>query len=118
MGKINSKQKGNRYERELAKEFREYGFADARRGVQYSGKQGEADDVVGLPHIHIEAKHVERLDLYGAMEQAIRDANEDEMPTVFHRRNRTKTMVTMLLDDWMILYRGFLANSLISAETR
>ena len=110
MGKINSKQKGNRYERELAKEFRSYGFTNARRGVQYSGKQGEADDVVGLPHIHIEAKHVERLDLYGAMEQAIRDANEDEMPCVFHRRNRTKTMVTMRLEDWMILYQGWLCD--------
>ena len=101
---INSKQKGNRYERELAKTFRAYGFTEARRGVQYSGKQGEADDVVGLPHIHIEAKHVERLNLYEAIKQAERDANPDEFPCVFHRRNRTKTYVTMSLDDWMALY--------------
>lgn len=108
MAKINSKQKGNRYERELAKTFRDYGFTEARRGVQYSGKQGEADDVVGLPHIHIEAKHVEKLNLYSAIAQAERDANEDEMPCVFHKRNRTKTYVTMALDDWMKLYKGWL----------
>lgn len=103
----NSKQKGNRYERELAKAFRDYGYKDARRGVQYSGKEGEADDVVGLPYIHIEAKHVEKLNLYDAMAQAVRDANEDEMPTVFHRRNRTKTFVTMRLEDWIKLYRAW-----------
>ena len=106
MGKINSKQKGNRYERELAQAIRECGF-DARRGVQYSGLQGEADDVVGLPQIHIEAKHVEKLNLYKAMDQAIRDANEDEMPAVFHRKNRTKTFVTMRFEDWMKLYKGW-----------
>lgn len=105
---INSKQKGNRYERELAKTFRAYGFTEARRGVQYSGKQGEADDVVGLPHIHIEAKHVEKLNLYEAIKQAERDANHDEFPCVFHRRNRTKTYVTMSLDDWMTLYSTWL----------
>lgn len=108
MGTINSKQKGARYERELAKAFREYGFEEARRGVQYSGKQGEADDVVGLPHIHIEAKHVERLNLYEAIKQAERDANEDEMPCVFHRRNRTKTYVTLGLDDFMALYKAWM----------
>ena len=108
MGTINSKQKGARYERELAKAFREYGFEEARRGVQYSGKQGEADDVVGLPHIHIEAKHVERLNLYEAIKQAERDANEDEMPCVFHRRNRTKTYVTLGLDDFMTLYKAWM----------
>ena len=108
MGTINSKQKGARYERELAKAFREYGFEEARRGVQYSGKQGEADDVVGLPYIHIEAKHVERLHLYEAIKQAERDANEDEMPCVFHRRNRTKTYVTLGLDDFMTLYKAWM----------
>lgn len=105
---INSKQKGNRYERELAKTFREYGFTEARRGVQYSGKQGEADDVVGLPHIHIEAKHVEKLNLYNAIQQAERDANPDEIPCVFHRRNRTKTYVTLSLNNFMKLYKGWL----------
>jgi len=108
MAKINSKQKGARYERELANTFRHYGFTEARRGVQYSGKQGEADDVVGLPYIHIEAKHVEKLNLYEAIKQAERDANIDEMPCVFHRKNRSKTYVTMDLDNWMNLYTTWL----------
>ncbi|MEG2651006.1 MAG: hypothetical protein RSA63_09055, partial [Eubacterium sp.] len=62
---VNSRQKGARYERELAAAFRAHGF-DARRGQQYCGANGDAD-VVGLPGIHVEAKRVEKLNLYDAM---------------------------------------------------
>ena len=101
---VNSKQKGARFERELAKKFGEYGF-EARRGQQYSGANGD-DDVVGLPGIHIEAKHQEQMRLYDWMEQAKRDAvGECELPAVFHKKNRAEILVTMTLNDWMTLYR-------------
>lgn len=100
---VNSRQKGAAGERELARKLREYGY-DARRGCQFHGGP-ESPDVVGLPGIHIEAKRVERLDLYGAMDQAVRDAGSEEMPAVFHRKNNCGWLVTMRLDDWMSLYR-------------
>ena len=103
---MNSRAKGAAGERELAKKLREYGF-DARRGQQFSGANGDAD-VVGLPGIHIECKRVERLDLHGAMDQAKRDAREDEFPAVFHRKNNCEWLVTMRFDDWMQLYREWL----------
>ena len=90
---------------ELAKKFREYGYS-ARRGQQFSGANGDAD-VVGLPGIHIEAKRVERLNLYDAMAQAVRDARAEEYPTVFQRRNNCEWLVTMRLDDWMQIYREY-----------
>ena len=43
---VNSKQKGARFERQLAGLFREYGYSDARRTAQYCGNTGEAADVV------------------------------------------------------------------------
>ncbi len=101
----NSREKGARYERELAQLLRGHGY-ECRRGQQFCGANGDAD-VVGLPGIHIEAKHVERLNLYEAMKQAIRDSRIGEMPTVFHRKNRQGTMVTMLLSDWMELYKAW-----------
>lgn len=104
MGKtINSRQKGARYERELARAFRAEGY-DARRGQQYSGANGDAD-VVGLPGIHVEAKHVEHLNIHHAMDQAVRDARAGELPTVFHRKNNCETLVTMRLADWFQVYR-------------
>ena len=64
---MNSRQKGKKAELELSRKLREEGY-DCRRGVQYSGANGDAD-VVGLPGIHIECKRVERLNLEDAMAQ-------------------------------------------------
>lgn len=101
---INSRAKGATGERELAKILNSYGFTKVRRTAQYCGKTGEAADLVNLPGIHIECKRVERLDLYGAMAQAERDARDGEIPAVFHRRNRTRWKVTLNLDDFMEIY--------------
>lgn len=100
---MNSRAKGAAGERELANILRGYGY-DCRRGQQYSGANGDAD-VIGLPGIHIEVKRVERLDLYGAMAQAIGDARAGELPAVFHRKNYCDWLVTMRLEDWIRLYR-------------
>ncbi len=102
---VNSKQKGARFERLLASRFREYGY-EARRTAQYCGNTGDASDVVGLPGIHIEAKHQERMQLYDWMAQAKRDsAGSGKLPVVFHKKNNADILVTMTFDDWMNLYR-------------
>lgn len=101
---VNSKQKGARFERQLASRFREYGY-DARRTAQYCGNTGDASDVVGLPGIHIEAKHQERMQLYDWMSQAKRDAaGTDKLPAVFHKKNNASILVTMEFEDWMRLF--------------
>lgn len=108
MGKA-SRDKGARFERSLASKFREYGY-DARRTAQYCGKTGDASDVIGLPGIHVEAKHVEVMRLYDWMAQAKRDAEaggKNALPAVFHKKNNAEILVTMTLDDWMNLYREF-----------
>lgn len=102
---INSRQKGKAGELELARKLKEYGY-DARRSVQYNGKDGQAD-VLGLPHIHIEAKRVERLNLYDAMDQAKRDAKNGDKPAVFHRKNRSNWLVTMELDNFMEIFKEY-----------
>lgn len=101
---VNSKQKGARFERQLASLFREYGY-NARRTAQYCGNTGDASDVVGLPGIHIEAKHQERMQLYDWMAQAKRDAaGTDKLPAVFHKKNNASILVTMEFEDWMRLF--------------
>lgn len=107
---INSKQKGARFERQLAKIFREYGYSESRRTVQYCGSSGEAADVIGLPGIHVEAKHQEKMQLYDWMEQTERDAaGGGKLPAVFHKKNNHEILVTMPLDSWMELYREWQA---------
>ena len=107
---VNSKEKGNRFERLLASKFREYGYSDSRRTAQYCGNTGDASDVVGLPGIHVEAKHQEKMHLYDWMYQAKRDAEaggEGRIPVVFHKKNYADILVTMRFDDFMEIYREY-----------
>ena len=99
---MNSRDKGKRGELEVASLLRKYNF-DTRRGQQYCGANGDAD-VVGLPGIHLEIKRVEKLNINEAMTQSINDANEGEIPTVFHRKNRAPWLVTMTMDDFIKIY--------------
>lgn len=103
---INSKQKGAKFERQLASLLREHGF-ESRRGQQYCGSNGDAD-VIGIPGVHIEAKAVERLNIHEAMEQSVSDARDGETPVVIHKKNRKPILVTMLFDDWIEFYKKVL----------
>lgn len=112
---INSKQKGKRYELEIAKYFRELGFDKARRSVQYNGQveEGQAD-IVGVPFLHIECKHNEKLNVEEAMQQALRDnKNKNKIPVVIHRKNREKSKVTMRLDDFMKIYGEYYSSLML-----
>ena len=102
---MNSKRKGGVGERELAAILRDYGY-DAHRGQQFQGGP-DSPDVVGLPGIHIEVKRQESLNIYKAMEQAIRDSAGQRIPAVFHRRNRDYWKVTLKLDDFMEIYKAW-----------
>ena len=63
--------------------------------------------MIGLVGIHIECKRVERLNIYDAISQAKSDAKEGELPTVFHRKDRSEWLVTMTFDDWMKIYKEY-----------
>lgn len=104
---INSKDKGARFERKLAAMFKDNGY-DCHRSAQYCGNTGDAPDVVGLPYIHVEAKHQERMNLYEWIEQAKRDAKGSGLlPVVFHKKNNAEVLVTMPFDAFMTIYREF-----------
>ena len=107
---INSKQKGARFERQLAGIFRDYGYKDSRRTAQYCGNTGDAADVVGLPGLHVEAKHQERMQLYDWMAQAKHDAQANgNLPAVFHKKNNAEILVTMPIDAFMQIYSEYAA---------
>jgi len=91
-----SRNKGKVGERELSKELTRLFGVECRRGQQYNGIDG--NDVVGLPGLHIECKRTETLSLYPAMAQASRDAEESEVPVVFHRRNQKQWLAVVELD--------------------
>ena len=107
--RINSRAKGARRERQWRDKCREAGF-DAFRGSQFSGKNpttGEAAPDVVTPglRVHWEVKGVEKLNIYGAMEQCQRDRNDDEVGAVAHTKNGMPWLVTFLAEDAFDLLR-------------
>jgi hypothetical protein len=104
MGRM-SRQKGKRGERECAAELGELlGLAEgaARRGVQFAGGPDSPDVVLDGVAIHVEAKRVERLQLWAAIEQAKKDSPPGKTPVVWHKANRRGSVVivetAMLVD--------------------
>lgn len=84
-----SKQKGARFELQIAHYLQDHGFPDVHRTAQHCGKTGDAGDVEGIAGLHIECKHVERLNLYSAYHQAVRDnnaKNNGDIPIVVHKK--------------------------------
>lgn len=101
---MNSRRKGADGERELAQVLKRLGF-ETRRGQQYSAANGDAD-VVGIEGLHIECKRVEKLNIDTAMQQSRRDARENEIPVVMHRKNHKTWLVTMDLVEFIRLWKG------------
>lgn len=105
-----SRDKGKRFERDIANFFKSYGIA-ARRTAQYCGKTGQAGDVEGVPSVHIECKFVEKLNLEVAYAQSVRDAEaagRSEIPIVIYKKSRKPAMVTMALEDWIDMYLAWM----------
>lgn len=103
---INSKDKGSRYERHIAKKIREYGY-EAERGCQHAGGKDSPDVKCSMKGIHWECKKVEKLNIWNALKQSKRDAGEDEIPAVVFSRNREDDYVAVPFSDFMRMYRCY-----------
>jgi Holliday junction resolvase len=100
--KINSRAKGGRGERELAKFLSTAGFP-AYRSQQYKGSQDSADVIcTGLPRLFFECKRVERGNLYSWLKQAQADSGE-KIPVVAHRRSNEEWVAVLSLSDFLSL---------------
>ena len=107
-----SREKGKRFERQIANLFKAQGYS-AYRSAQYKGNTGQAGDIEGVPHLHIEAKHQERMNLYEWVNQSVSDAKaqgKDLLPVVIHKANNKPVLVTMEFQDWILLFNKSFGN--------
>ena len=107
--------KGKNGERELAKVLNSLGFAMAQRGAQRKGGE-DSPDVLFIQAVHIECKRVETLDLRSALEQSIRDAGPNKIPTVFHRKNRMPWLITVQREHFKDFQTAILSTGVFSLE--
>ena len=106
MGKT-SREKGKDFERQVANKLKSYGFEDAHRTAQYRGDTGQAPDVEGLPGIHIECKACETPQAFKWINQATRDAaNNEQIPVVIWKQSYRPWVAIMTVKDFL-LFRKF-----------
>lgn len=113
-----AKNKGDRYERELAAFFNDaLGITTAQRApLSGGGKVGVAGgaDLVGVPDLFVEAKRKEKVSFREAMRQAETNlalARSPDIPVVITRSNNEPTahsFVFMRLEDFIKFYRAYL----------
>ena len=100
---INSRQKGARFEREIANILKPL-FPTAARGGQYQSRcGGEAPDVEGTP-FWLELKVGKRPNIHAAMEQA-RAETDGRPPVVISKKDRETTLVTLELEEFLRLVK-------------
>lgn len=101
---IKSRDKGARFERQIAQAFKDAGFTEAHRSAQYCGNTGDAPDIAGLEKIHVECKaykDTEWKDEWYA--QAVRDHKIGTMPLVAHKMDRHAPKVRMSIKDMAVM---------------
>lgn len=97
---LNSKQKGSRGERAWALWLKEnLNCPSARRSQQYQGLGSQGDVVSDIAGIHWECKNVAKLNLDGAMAQAVFDADGKAIPVVAHKKNHRGWYLTLQASD-------------------
>lgn len=101
--------KGANFERELAKYFNaNLDGMKAQRGLGQCRGGGEEIADVEIELIHIEAKRHKRCLIKSALDQAINDCqNKDKLPVAITKDDRKPILVTMLLDDWIKLFKAY-----------
>lgn len=87
----------------MAAILRKHGV-EARRGEQSRGGDEQPDVVHSIPNARLEVKRTERLQIWAALTQCERDldpADDDTVPVVVFRRNRSRWYVALPLEDWL-----------------
>ena len=112
------KQKGDRFERELAAFISDATGLNCERaplsGGGVIGQLSGGADLIGTPGLHVEAKRVERLSFPEAMRQAEKSIAKRRTPdqaVIINRRNRMNTgdsYTVMRLDVFLPMYRAWL----------
>jgi hypothetical protein len=121
--------KGKIWEREVAAKLRGIFGEQVRRGWQ--AREGCDDpDVVGVPRQWVECKHHQRVNIAAAMRQAVEESERADnrrapeqgrlkpWPVVYSKSNREGPLVTMRMDDFLVLLREWAEFARVPAENQ
>ena len=102
MSPINSRSKGKRNELALAKVLAPY-YPEACRNIDQFG--ADKRDFLNVADLHIQAKAVERLNIWAALNQTITEAQDNRLPVLAFKRNRSPWFAALELDELLPLLK-------------
>ena len=95
---IHSKNKGNRYERDLAEYLRELGYDAVTSRAESKNLDDKGVDLFDNSPFYIQAKHVEKMKT--SYHDILARMPTEKTPVIFHKRNNKGTIVAMKLEDF------------------
>lgn len=102
MSPLNSRAKGKRAELQLCRILTQTWPEAGRNLDQYGNRKM---DVINTPGVHWQCKHVERLNIWAALEQALSESAPSDLPVVAFKRNRSPWYGALELDELIALLR-------------
>jgi hypothetical protein len=108
-----ARQKGFNFERAVAKLLTGLTGFEWKRGLgQTRGGGAEHADVISehMEDIHVECKRHKSVSIKKAMEQAVGDRDPGDLAVVITKDDRKDILVTMLWDDWALMFDVYTAN--------
>ena len=103
MSPINSRRKGKEGEQEFINLHLAPHWPEARRNLeQHTGDKRDCLEVAG---VHFQIKRVESLNIWTALNQAITEANDHDLPVVAFRRNRSPWYGALEMSELIALLR-------------
>tara|TARA_Y100001972_G_C7640407_1_gene321698 strand:- start:1367 stop:1717 length:351 start_codon:yes stop_codon:yes gene_type:complete len=104
---MNAKQKGNRFERQVAKQINnKFENANCRRtplsgGMSFKGDILSINDNSIINEFSFECKNQEKLNIWKALEQSRNDAPIRKMPVVVFTKNFERDYIALEFEDFL-----------------
>lgn len=98
-----SRTKGHSFEREIAKAFREAGFKDAKRKLEYQAEEAIGIDLDGTGQFQVQCKRKKAYSPITAIFEIKR--KPEKVPVLITKPDRGEAMAVLPLDDFLTLIK-------------
>jgi len=94
VGKL-SRTKGHSFERNIAQDFQEIGFPDARRHLEYQQREANGCDLSGVEPFKVQCKRKKSYSPITAIFEVTANRDAGEIPLLITKGDRQETMAVL-----------------------
>ena len=98
-----SRRKGHNFEREVAIRFREVGFSDARRHLEYQDEEANGVDLINTGCYRVQCKKLRKYAPITAIEEVTADEFLGEVPVLVTAGDNQRPVAVLPLEEFLRL---------------